>query len=112
MLADVCDGTIGVYLGMNSVTTISGTVIDGNYDGLDATSNAKSLIDGCSVITNSGDGISIDAGVWGRINDTTITNNQGWGITNSGFARTFGTNRIANNAAGNTNGSIIVIGLQ
>lgn len=103
---------IAMYLGQNSVSTITDTVVDGNLN--DAIGggggNVRFLIDRCTIANNDSDGVSISSGITGRVSDSVITNNSGYGIRNNGgTARTFGNNRITSNTLGNFSGIVSAV---
>jgi nitrous oxidase accessory protein NosD len=69
---------------------------------------ARMFVDNCVINASSGDGIFVDTGAFTRISDTTITNSGGYGIRiNGGSARTFGNNRLFNNASGDVSGNLV-----
>ncbi len=99
--------TVGLWAGENARVTARNTVVSNAADGFVSSHTAARLvIEDCVSTNNSEDGISVSAG-WARVSNTTIVNNEGFGIrVTSGSIKSFGNNRITHNTAGSFSGTV------
>ena len=106
--------TQGLHAGNNAKVTVINSLAEGNLDGFSAGTLAKLFIENCRSIGNTGDGVVVSGSAWVRISNSTIVNNQGYGVRaySGGYARSYVNNRIATNSAGSTSGNFVVLDQQ
>ena len=106
-------GTQGLYAGNSAKVTVTNSLAEGNKDGFAAGLSARLFLENCRSIGNADDGVTVSGSAWVRISNSTIVNNQGYGVRSSGgYARTYGNNRLANNSLGSTSGTFTLLDQQ
>jgi hypothetical protein len=99
-------------VGQNSRVTIKNSTANGGGFWASGT-GARMFVDNCVINGSNDDGIFVDTGAYIRISDTTIANGLAYGIrVNGGSARSFGNNRLFNNASGDISGTVTVLSPQ
>jgi nitrous oxidase accessory protein NosD len=75
---------------------------------------ARMFVDNCVINASNDDGIFVDAGAFVRLSDSTIANGLEYGIrvNTGGSLRSFGNNRLFNNASGDISGTVGVLSGQ